>query len=110
MSIFLNLSLTRAAQPLRWTLALLTLTLLGVASLPAHADRGREMPQNVPKSYSQECAACHLAYPPGLLPAASWQALPAGAHPVRFRIERLALQADQAPAQVVESSTFIVVR
>ena len=73
MSIFLNLSLTRAAQPLRWTLALLTLTLLGVASLPAHADRGREMPQNVPKSYSQECAACHLAYPPGLLPAASWQ-------------------------------------
>jgi hypothetical protein len=23
--------------------------------------------------YRQECAACHLAYPPGLLPAASWQ-------------------------------------
>ena len=23
--------------------------------------------------YQQECAACHLAYPPGLLPAASWQ-------------------------------------
>jgi hypothetical protein len=23
--------------------------------------------------YRQECAACHLAYPPGLLAAASWQ-------------------------------------
>jgi cytochrome c peroxidase len=25
--------------------------------------------------YKQECAACHVAYPPGLLPAASWQRL-----------------------------------
>ncbi len=25
--------------------------------------------------YQQECAACHLAYPPGMLPAASWQRL-----------------------------------
>lgn len=25
--------------------------------------------------YQQECAACHLAYPPGLLPAASWRRL-----------------------------------
>jgi mono/diheme cytochrome c family protein len=23
--------------------------------------------------YKQECAACHLAYPPGMLPAESWQ-------------------------------------
>jgi mono/diheme cytochrome c family protein len=23
--------------------------------------------------YQQECAACHVAYPPGLLPRASWQ-------------------------------------
>ena len=23
--------------------------------------------------YTQECASCHLAYPPGFLPAASWQ-------------------------------------
>lgn len=26
-------------------------------------------------AYQQECGACHLAYPPGLLPAASWQRL-----------------------------------
>ncbi len=25
--------------------------------------------------YQQECTACHLAYPPGMLPAASWQRL-----------------------------------
>lgn len=25
--------------------------------------------------YQQECAACHVAYPPGLLPAASWRRL-----------------------------------
>jgi len=26
-------------------------------------------------AYQQDCAACHLAYPPGLLPAASWRRL-----------------------------------
>ena len=25
--------------------------------------------------YQQECAACHIAYPAGMLPAASWQRL-----------------------------------
>jgi len=28
--------------------------------------------------YQQECASCHIAYPPGLLPAASWQRLMGG--------------------------------
>lgn len=28
--------------------------------------------------YRQECAACHIAYPPGMMPAASWQKLMAG--------------------------------
>jgi len=28
--------------------------------------------------YSEECGACHLAYPPGLLPVESWQKLMAG--------------------------------
>jgi hypothetical protein len=26
-------------------------------------------------AYQQECASCHVAYPPGLLPPASWQRL-----------------------------------
>ena len=28
-----------------------------------------------PPKYQQECASCHMAYPPGLLPANSWQHL-----------------------------------
>ncbi len=28
--------------------------------------------------YQAECAACHIAYPPGMLPAASWRRLTAG--------------------------------
>ena len=40
----------------------------------AHADsRGARVPV-LPK-YQQECAACHMAYPPGMLPAVSWQHL-----------------------------------
>jgi hypothetical protein len=38
------------------------------------ADDDRRAP-HVPLTpkYQQECSACHLAYPPGMLPAASWE-------------------------------------
>jgi hypothetical protein len=39
----------------------------------AHADSDRKMPRNTPPAYQQECASCHTAYPPGMLPARSWQ-------------------------------------
>lgn len=41
---------------------------------PAVADDDRRAARVplLPK-YQQECAACHVAYPPGMLPAASWQ-------------------------------------
>ena len=58
-----------------WTAAAV-LGLLAVT--PAHADGGRQMPSNVPPAYTQECAACHVAYPPGLLPARSWQRIMGG--------------------------------
>jgi mono/diheme cytochrome c family protein len=46
--------------------------LLAAAMASAHADSvGARVPA-LP-AYQQECAACHIAYPPGLLPAASWQ-------------------------------------
>lgn len=48
------------------------------AVLPAYAGEKQLMPASVPKAYTQECAACHIAYPPGLLPAASWQRLVTG--------------------------------
>lgn len=40
----------------------------------AHADDGGTRVPLLPK-YQQECAACHIAYPPGILPAVSWQRL-----------------------------------
>jgi mono/diheme cytochrome c family protein len=44
---------------------------------PTFAD-GPLMPAQVPLVYKQECAACHTAYPPGLLPAASWRRIMGG--------------------------------
>ena len=54
-------------------LALLSLLALAPA---ARADDDHR-PAAVPPlpAYDQECGSCHVAYPPGLLPAASWQRL-----------------------------------
>ena len=54
----------------RLTTALLT----ALPAWPALAD-GVRLPAQVPPAYRSECGACHVAYPPGLLPAASWQRL-----------------------------------
>lgn len=50
-----------------------TAALLAAALGSAMADSGRSMPGTVLPAYTQECASCHTAYPPGLLPARSWQ-------------------------------------
>jgi nitrate/TMAO reductase-like tetraheme cytochrome c subunit len=42
------------------------------ASTVAQADTPVQPRTNLP-SYKQECAACHMAYPPGFLPAESWR-------------------------------------
>jgi len=42
-----------------------------------HADRPRTAFEQ-DAVYIEECGACHLAYPPGLLPAESWRAMMAG--------------------------------
>ncbi len=47
-------------------------TLMLLASLAAHADQGRVNAPALPL-YKQECSACHIAYAPSLLPAASWR-------------------------------------
>jgi hypothetical protein len=51
--------------------------LLGLAAAlgaiqPAHAEGDKRMVPLLPK-YQQECSACHVAFPPGMLPASSWQ-------------------------------------
>ncbi len=52
------------------------LACLGTAAL---ADGHRDLrPVNPPPAWKAECGACHVAYPPALLPAASWQRLMGG--------------------------------
>jgi mono/diheme cytochrome c family protein len=46
---------------------------LAAASNAARADGDALLPRSTPQPYLQECGACHTAYPPGLLPARSWQ-------------------------------------
>src|SRR4051812_4955423 len=41
----------------------------------ARADGGSRPSVPLLPAYAQECGACHLAYPPGALPAVSWQHL-----------------------------------
>lgn len=40
--------------------------------------RGARAAPAVDPEYAKECGACHLAYPPSLLPAASWRKLTSG--------------------------------
>jgi mono/diheme cytochrome c family protein len=56
-------------------MALGLLAALSLAQVALADDDGGSRGSRVPllPSYKQECAACHTAYPPGMLPAASWQ-------------------------------------
>lgn len=69
---------------------------------PALAEDDKRAPR-VPwlPTYQQECAACHLAYPPGMLPAASWQRLMKGL-PRHYGTD-----ASLDPAAVKELSTWL---
>lgn len=52
---------------------------LGLAALSAaQAGDHHLLPAGMPAAYPQECGSCHAAYPPGMLPAASWQRIMAG--------------------------------
>lgn len=51
----------------------LAVLLLGMGfSLAARADR-LPLPADTPAAYREECGSCHLAFPPVLLDAGSWQ-------------------------------------
>lgn len=54
--------------------ALAVAAALAVGALgSAQAKSDRMMPRDTPPAYQEECASCHTAYPPGMLPARSWQ-------------------------------------
>ncbi len=46
--------------------------LLATLALPAHADN-YSLPKNA--AFEEECASCHMAYPPQMLDANSWRAV-----------------------------------
>ena len=80
----------------------LTIGLLAaLGTIPAAmADGDQRMVPLLPK-YQQECAACHLAYPPGMLPAASWKRVMANL-PRHYGTD-----ASLDPATVKELSTWV---
>ena len=48
-------------------------------ALPAAWANSRQMPESsMLPAYKQECAGCHMAYPPGMLPASSWSRMMKG--------------------------------
>lgn len=56
--------------------ALLVIVVAAVCIGPAHAKDGARAPLN--PTYKEECGSCHVAFPPGLLPADDWKALMGG--------------------------------
>lgn len=64
----------------KWLLAgVLLASALGAQAKYNGEDRGRPvLPAERPALWLQECSGCHMAFAPGLLPAASWRKLMAG--------------------------------
>ncbi len=58
--------------PLRFVAA------LAAALVAGHATAGSRLAAPANPAHAEECGSCHLAYPPGLLPAPSWTKLMAG--------------------------------
>jgi hypothetical protein len=68
--------ITRAIRSLTpRSLACIALSCLCMST--AQAD-GTRMPAKILPSYTAECGSCHTAYPPGMLPAKSWQRIMKG--------------------------------
>ncbi|HYD32629.1 MAG TPA: hypothetical protein VEB64_17435, partial [Azospirillaceae bacterium] len=92
---------TPPARPWRRGRAFLAAALLligggtGAAGLERFVPVGLPAPP-VPAAFAQECGACHWAYHPSLLPAASWRQMMAGLS--EHFGENAALPADQAQA------------
>jgi len=93
------------SKPL-WTCVALLL-MAGTAFAERHKyngeDRGRPvMPSQSNAKWQAECSGCHLAFPPGLLPAPSWQKM-MGALDQHFGTD-----ASLSPADTKEITDFLV--
>lgn len=85
--------------------------LAAVAALGVQADsnkydgenRGKPvMPSSINQKWKQECAACHMAFPPGLLPAASWRKIMSGLD------KHFETDASLTPQETLEITRFLV--
>lgn len=47
----------------------------GFVASPGAIASGPKLPAATNAAWKSECASCHVAYPPGLMPAASWRAV-----------------------------------
>jgi cytochrome c553 len=66
-------------------------------------DRGRPvMPSQTNVKWATECGGCHMAFPPGLLPAASWKKVMEGLD------KHFGTDASLAPAEAKEITDFLV--
>lgn len=89
-------------------LLLASLAALAASSLIAQAEnkvenRGRPMqPTQLQATWQTECSACHLAFPPGALPAASWQKIMTGLD------HHFGSDASLTPQQNTEITDFLV--
>lgn len=63
----------RAAALLAFAAAIAAVIPAVIPAAPARADGDRWPAPIALKAYTQECGACHTAFPAGMLPAASWQ-------------------------------------
>lgn len=86
------------------------LLLVALASLSLAAcaryngeDRGKPMmPNQVNAKWQAECSGCHMAYPPGLLPSASWKKIMGGLD------KHFGTDASLSAADTAEISAFLV--
>jgi hypothetical protein len=84
--------------------------LLALCAPVAHAqakysgeDRGRPVqPAQVNLKWQQECAGCHMAFQPALLPAASWRKMMTGLD------KHFGADASLTPAETIEITAYLV--
>lgn len=66
-------------------------------------NRGRPLqPAQVETTWQTECSGCHLAFPPGALPAASWQKIMSGLS------QHFGTDASLSPQQTTTITDFLV--
>lgn len=93
---------TMARNPIMRTVRRSAALLALACALPAAWADSREMPASAMlPAYKQECAACHMAYPPGMLPASSWSRMMKGLG------QHYGTDASLDPAMVRQISTWL---